>query len=112
MFYALDQLPDRSQSDLPGRGFIDLLSWLPWALPGVLISLALLWTVLGSGSYVKLIYGTVSLFGVGHHYQKEMPLGIQIIKAGVQQIGPELEEASSTAGANWLDYFHGFYCRC
>lgn len=48
LFYALiSYLIVRSR--LPGRGFIDILSWLPWALPGVLISLALLWTVLGSG---------------------------------------------------------------
>jgi len=36
---------------------------------------------------------------------KEMPLGTQIIKAAVEQIGPELEEASNAAGATWLDYF-------
>jgi len=103
LFYALiSYLIVRSR--LPGRGIIDILSWLPWALPGVLISLALLWTVLGSGEYVKLIYGTVSLLVLAIII-KEMPLGTQIIKAAVQQIGPELEEASSAAGANWLDYF-------
>jgi iron(III) transport system permease protein len=89
---------------LPGRRLIDILSWLPWALPGVLISLALLWTVLGSGGYVKLMYGTVSLLVLAIII-KEMPLGTQIIKAAVQQIGPELEEASSAAGANWFHYF-------
>jgi iron(III) transport system permease protein len=89
---------------VPGRGVIDVLSWLPWALPGVLISLALLWTVLGSGGYVKLMYGTVSLLVLAIII-KEMPLGTQIIKAAVQQISPELEEASSAAGANWLQYF-------
>ena len=89
---------------LPGRRVIDMLSWLPWALPGVLISLALLWTVLGSGSTVKLMYGTVALLVLAIII-KEMPLGTQIIKAAVQQIGPELEEASSAAGADWLDYF-------
>jgi iron(III) transport system permease protein len=77
---------------------------LPWALPGVLISLALLWTVLGSGGYVKLIYGTLSLLVLAIII-KEMPLGTQIIKAAVQQIGPELEEASSAAGADWWEYF-------
>jgi iron(III) transport system permease protein len=70
----------------------------------VLISLALLWTVLGSGDTVKLIYGTVFLLVLAIII-KEMPLGTQIIKAAVQQIGPELEEASNAAGANWLDYF-------
>jgi iron(III) transport system permease protein len=89
---------------LPGRGLIDLLSWLPWALPGVLISLALLWAVLGSGDTVKLIYGTVFLLGLAIVI-KEMPLGTQIVKASVQQIGPELEEASSAAGANRFEYF-------
>ena len=92
------------RTELPGRGLIDGLSWLPWALPGVLISLALLWTVLGSGDAVKLLYGTVSLLVLALII-KEMPLGTQIIKAAVQQIGPELEEASNAAGASWLDYF-------
>jgi iron(III) transport system permease protein len=89
---------------LPGRRLIDVLSWLPWALPGVLISLALLWAVLGSGDAVKLIYGTVFLLGLAIVI-KEMPLGTQIIKAAVQQISPELEEASNTSGANWFEYF-------
>jgi iron(III) transport system permease protein len=89
---------------LPGRGIIDVLTWLPWALPGVLISLALLWAVLGSGEYVKLIYGTLSLLILAIII-KEMPLGTQIIKAAVQQIGPELEEASNAAGASWAEYF-------
>lgn len=89
---------------LPGRGVIDILSWLPWALPGVLISLALLWAVLGSGEYVKLIYGTVSVLVLAIII-KEMPLGTQIVKAGVLQIASELEEASSAAGATWLAGF-------
>ena len=89
---------------LPGRGAIDILSWLPWALPGVLISLALLWAILGSGDYVKLIYGTVSVLVLAIII-KEMPLGTQIIKAGVLQISNELEEASSAAGATWLAGF-------
>ena len=89
---------------LPGRGFIDILTWLPWALPGILISLALLWTILSSGETIKLLYGTVWLLGLAIII-KEMPLGTQIIKAAVQQISPELEEASKTTGADWLDYF-------
>jgi iron(III) transport system permease protein len=89
---------------LPGRGVIDVLSWLPWALPGVLISLALLWAVLGSGDSIKLIYGTVSVLVLAIII-KEMPLGTQIIKAGVLQISNELEEASSASGASWLAGF-------
>jgi iron(III) transport system permease protein len=89
---------------VPGRGLIDVLSWLPWALPGVLISLALLWTVLGSGDLLKLLYGTIFSLVLAMII-KELPLGTQMIKAAVQQIGPELEEASNAAGAGWFDYF-------
>jgi iron(III) transport system permease protein len=87
-----------------GRGVVDVLAWLPWALPGVLISLALLWAVLGSGDTAKWIYGTLSLLVVAIII-KEMPLGTQIIKAGVVQISNELEEASSAAGASRLAGF-------
>ena len=86
---------------MAGRSVVDILSWLPWALPGVLISLALLWAVLGSGEYVKLLYGTVALLVLAIII-KEMPLGTQIIKASTLQISNELEEASSTAGASRL----------
>jgi iron(III) transport system permease protein len=85
---------------LPGRRLIDVLSWLPWALPGILISLALLWAVLGSGSWVRALYGTVSLLILAIII-KEMPLGSQIIKAAVMQISKELEEASEASGASW-----------
>ena len=92
------------RTNLPGREWVDILSWLPWALPGVLISLALLWAVLGSGATVKALYGTVSLLILAIII-KEMPLGTQILKAGVMQISKELEEASTASGASW---FFGF----
>ena len=87
-----------------GRGLVDLLSWLPWALPGVLISLALLWAVLGTGDLVRLIYGTIFLLILAIVI-KEMPLGTQIIKAGIMQISYELEEASLALGASWVAGF-------
>ncbi len=40
-----------------GRSVIDFLTWLPWALPGVLIGIAMLWAVLGSGALVKMFTG-------------------------------------------------------
>lgn len=92
------------RSRLPGRGLVDFLSWLPSALPGVLISLALLWTILGSGDLVRMIYGTLAALILAL-IVKEMPLGTQILKASVMQISKELEEASSASGAS---LFTGF----
>jgi iron(III) transport system permease protein len=93
------------RTGFPGRRFIDVLSWLPWALPGVLISLALLWAVLGSGDFIRLIYGTISLLILAIII-KEVPLGTQIIKAGLMQISRELEEASMTSGASRFSTFY------
>ncbi len=87
-----------------GRAVLDFLSWLPWALPGVLISLALLWVFLGSGRLFIGLYGTVYLLIIAIVI-KELPLGTQVIKASVMQIVQELEEASYTAGATWMQTF-------
>ena len=59
---------------------------------------------MGSGEYVKLIYGTVSVLVLAIII-KEMPLGTQIIKAGVLQISNELEEASSARGRDMAGRF-------
>jgi iron(III) transport system permease protein len=82
-----------------GRQLLDFLIWLPWALPGVLISLALLWATLGIGRAVTPIYGTLYLLVLAIMI-KELPLGTQICKASVMQIGKELEESSLVSGAS------------
>lgn len=89
---------------LAGRGLLDFLTWLPWALPGVLISLALLWVFLGSGRIFIGLYGTIYLLILAIII-KELPLGSQVLKASIMQIGQELEEASYTAGATWIGTF-------
>jgi iron(III) transport system permease protein len=87
------------RSKLMGRHVLDFLAWLPWALPGVLISLALLSATLGIGKAVTPIYGTLYLLILAIII-KELPLGTQISKASVMQIGKELEESSFVSGAS------------
>jgi iron(III) transport system permease protein len=87
-----------------GRKIVDFLSWLPWALPGVLIGIALLWTVLGSGDLIRMLYGTILAMILGIVI-REMPIGTQILKAGMVQISDELEEVSTVSGASWLGTF-------
>lgn len=93
-----------ARTKLAFRALVDALSWLPWALPGVLISLALLWTALGSGSLTRWLYGTIHLLILAIII-KEMPLGTQVTKAAFMQISSELEEASKVSGASWLTGF-------
>jgi iron(III) transport system permease protein len=92
------------RSRFRGRQVLDFLVWLPWALPGVLISLALLWATLGIGKGVTPIYGTLYLLVLAIMI-KELPLGTQISKASVMQIGKELEESSSVSGASGIRTF-------
>ena len=83
-----------------GRGLLDFFSWLPWAIPGVLVSLSLLWVFLGSGPIFKPVYGTLFILIIATTIGT-LPLGVQILKASVMQMSPELEEASRVHGATW-----------
>jgi len=91
----------RSRSNIDK--IINFLSWLPWSLPGVLISLGLVWTFLAS-SLVRPIYGTIFAL-IAAIIIKELPVGTQVLKAGLIQVHGELEEASYAAGASWFATF-------
>ncbi len=82
-----------------GRGLLDFFSWLPWAIPGVLVSLSLLWVFLGSGPIFKPVYGTLFILIIATTIGT-LPLGVQILKASIMQMSPELEEASRVHGAS------------
>lgn len=84
-----------------GRGLLDFFAWLPWAIPGVLVSLSLLWVFLGSGPIFRPVYGTLFILIIATTIGT-LPLGVQILKASVMQMSPELEEASRVHGASWF----------
>jgi iron(III) transport system permease protein len=82
-----------------GRDFLGLVVWLPWAFPGILISLSLLWMYLGTPLLVPL-YG--SMIGLMFAMLfKEMPIGVNMMKNGLLQISVELEDAARMCGASW-----------
>jgi iron(III) transport system permease protein len=82
------------------RGLLDMLSWLPWAVPGILMGLALLWTVFQT-PFLLPLYGTIWVLVLALVI-KSMPLGVQLTKSVLLQLGDELEEASRIAGGSWL----------
>jgi iron(III) transport system permease protein len=81
------------------RGALDFISWLPFTVPGIILGLALLWLFLGV-EILKPLYGTTALLVIAGVIAG-MPLGVQIIKSGLMQLGGELEEASRIAGGSW-----------
>ena len=82
-----------------GRRLLDFVSWLPFTVPGVILGLALLWLFL-STPILRPLYGTTAAL-IAAGLISGMPLGVQIIKSGLMQLGGELEEASRIAGATW-----------
>ncbi|HLG73877.1 MAG TPA: iron ABC transporter permease, partial [Chloroflexota bacterium] len=78
----------------------EMMLWVPWAVPGILMSLGLLWLFLGSPAR-SLLYGT--LMGIILAMViKESPISTLFFKAGLMQIGSELEETARVGGASWL----------
>jgi iron(III) transport system permease protein len=82
-----------------GRRVLDFISWLPFTVPGIILGLAFLWLFLGV-ELLRPLYGTTALLIIAGVIAG-MPLGVQIIKSGLMQLGGELEEASRVAGASW-----------
>lgn len=80
-----------------GRALLEFAAWIPFSIPGVLASLAMLWLILHSG--VDWLYGsTLSLvitLGLA-----SVTLGVQLIRSQLLQINRELEEAAWISGAS------------
>lgn len=93
------------RSRVRGRSVVDVLAWLPIALPGILLSLGLLWLYLGT-SLRTVIYGSV--FGlILAVVITHMATGTQQMKAGIMQVSPEHEQAARTCGARpWRSMLH------
>lgn len=80
-----------------GRALLDFAAWIPFSIPGVLASLAMLWLILHSG--MDWLYGsTLSLvITVG---LASVTLGVQLIRSQLLQINQEMEEAAWVSGAS------------
>jgi iron(III) transport system permease protein len=79
---------------------VDVMVWAPWAVPGVLASLALLWLFLGT-PLRSVLYGSV--FGIALAFVfRASPIATQTFRTTLMQIGPEVEEAARTCGASWF----------
>jgi iron(III) transport system permease protein len=82
-----------------GRGVLDFLSWLPFAIPGILLGVGLLYVFLGN-PLLRMFYGSIALMILATVIAG-MTLGTQILKTTIVQLGSALEEAARTSGASW-----------
>ncbi|HEY7221835.1 MAG TPA: iron ABC transporter permease [Candidatus Binatia bacterium] len=85
------------RSRVPGRKFLDFLSFSPIAIPGTVMGLALLWLYL----VVPIpIYATMWILVVAF-VGKYITVAVRSTHASLQQISVELEEVSTVSGASW-----------
>lgn len=101
-YAALAQVVRRSH--LPGRHAIELLVWLPWSIPGILLGISMLWIILNVPALSALLYGSIfSLVLI--IIIAQMPIGVHMIKTSIGQISRELEQSSRVTGAGPLATF-------
>ena len=89
------------KTKLPGRALLDNITFIPIAMPGIVLGVSLIWV------YLTLpipIYGTIWVLLLAY-ITKFMPYGIRAASASMIQINKELEEASLTAGGTWFQTF-------
>jgi iron(III) transport system permease protein len=89
------------KSKLPGRSMLDNMTFIPIAMPGIVLGVSLIWV------YLTLpipIYGTIWVLLLAY-MTKFMPYGIRAASASMIQINKELEEASLASGGTWFQTF-------
>ena len=89
------------KSKLPGRTMLDNMTFIPIAMPGIVLGVSLIWV------YLTLpipIYGTIWVLLLAY-ITKFMPYGIRAASASMIQINKELEEASFASGGTWFQTF-------
>jgi iron(III) transport system permease protein len=86
---------------LPGRRLLDHVTFVPIAVPGLVLGVALLFVYLRAPIPV---YGTLWILFIAY-VTSAMPYGMRYASVSMSQIGKELEESAAVSGAGWLQSF-------
>ena len=89
------------RSNIPGRKMLDLLSFAPLVIPGLVLGLSLQFVYLRSPIP---IYGTIWILLIAY-CTRYMPYGMRYAVTSMQQISSELEESAAVSGATWWQVF-------
>jgi iron(III) transport system permease protein len=79
---------------------LESLCWIPHVLPGILLSLGVLWLFLATPLRFFL-YGSVWGIAIAL-ILADSPVTTQAFKAGLLQLGADLEESARVSGASWI----------
>jgi iron(III) transport system permease protein len=87
-----------TRSKFWGRTYLDYFSWLPFTVPGLILSVALLTMFLQP--VARPLYGTMFTLVLALMISS-MPFAVQNMKGAFSQLSTELEEASFITGGTW-----------
>ena len=82
---------------------LDLIAWLPWAVPGLVMGLGYLWAWL-SFQQTAILYQTLWIMILAQ-LTRGFPIGVRIMTSTMVQVSGELEESSRIHGAGWTKTF-------
>lgn len=92
-----------------GRRILDQLAFMPHAIPGIVMGLALLWVFLQMANYGIPLHGGVWAISIAFTIGF-MAYGTRAMNAAILQIHKDLEEAAQVAGArHWRTMWRIFY---
>jgi iron(III) transport system permease protein len=83
------------------RGFLDGMSFLPYAFPGVTIGIAAVFVFLNPPGNIVPVYGTVTILVLAMTVQY-VAFGTRLMNGAITQVQSELEDAGRTSGAKYL----------
>jgi iron(III) transport system permease protein len=89
------------RTKITGRWVVDNLSFMPLAIPGLVLGVALLFVYL---RFPIPIYGTLWIMFIAY-FTRYMPYGMRYASTSMYQISGELEESAQTSGASWWQTF-------
>lgn len=88
---------------------IELAVWLPWALPGVVLSLAFAWAFLAVPG-LRSLFGTPWILILALTVSA-IPIAMRPVQGAIAQLSTELEDAARTSGASSSRTFLGIVLR-
>lgn len=85
------------------RGAFDILTWIPFTIPGLVLGLGYFLMVLNT-PVINQLYGTIFVI-IFVQTLSAMTVSMQILKSNMLQLGFDLEEAGRALGGSW---WYGF----
>jgi iron(III) transport system permease protein len=82
-----------------GRKLIDVLAWLPWMMPGMVLGIGFLWGFASLPHSIP-IYGTLWALLLAY-MALGTPVAVRVTSGAYAQIARDIEECSRVHGANW-----------